>query len=180
MKQVFLTGNGIYLRPIERSDVGQNYLNWINDSAVTRGMASGYFPTSLAQLEAYVNSVLTDEHTLFFALCLEENNRHIGNVKVDRIDWIAGTCELGIIIGEEDARGRGYGKEAMKVLIQYIFQDLNLRKISLAVFENNTAAKHLYESLGFIEEGRFVKHVFKEGKLWDKFYLALFNPNQKI
>lgn len=172
----FLQGERLTLRPLKLADASDIYLKWINDPEVTRGMASGYFPTTQEQLTSYVTGALKDEHTVFLAVC-EGNDRHIGNVKIDRIDWFARTCEIGIIIGEADARGKGYGKEAMQLCIDYIFQDLNLNKITLAVFENNPAALKLYQNLGFQQEGRFVKHVFKEGQLWDKFYLSLFNPN---
>lgn len=172
----FLQGDRITLRPLQLADANDIYLKWINDEEVTRGMASGYFPTTQEQLNAYVSGTLKDEHTVFLAMC-DETGRHVGNVKIDRIDWFARTCEIGIIIGEADARGKGFGKEAMRLCIDYIFRDLNLNKITLAVFENNPAALKLYQNLGFQQEGRFVKHVFKEGKLWDKFYLSLFNPN---
>jgi RimJ/RimL family protein N-acetyltransferase len=178
MNAVFLNGAHIYLRPLHLEDANEVYLSWINDPAVTRGMAAGYFPTTITQLQAYVQNTLQDSNTIFFALC-SQDNEHIGNVKLDRIDWVAGTCELGIIIGDERYRGKGLGKEAMLLLIQYAFNDLNLRKISLAVFENNQHAKKLYESLGFQLEGTFVKHIFKEGRLWDKYFYALFNTNYK-
>jgi RimJ/RimL family protein N-acetyltransferase len=177
MKAVFLKGDYINLRPLHLNDANERYLKWINDPEVTRGMATGYFPTSAEQLTDYVKGSLNDKNTIFLAMC-DVNDEHVGNVKLDRIDWIAGTCELGIIIGEASARGKGYGREAMNLLIDFAFNELNLRKISLAVFENNPHAKHLYESLGFKQEGVFVKHVFKEGRLWDKYYYALFNPNQ--
>ena len=174
----FLEGNQIYLRPLTIADANQIYLRWLNDSEVTRGLASGYFPTTQEELVNYVSGTLKDSNTVFFALCLKENNFHIGNVKVDRIDWMARTCELGLIIGESSARGRGFGYEAMLLVIDYIFQELNLNKITLAVFENNPGALKLYEKLGFQVEGRFINHVFKEGRLWDKIYLSLFNPNK--
>lgn len=174
----FLDGEQVYLRPLSIQDANDIYLKWLNDSEVTRGLASGYFPTTQHELIAYISSSLKDQNTIFFALCEKESNGHIGNVKVDRIDWVAQTCELGLIIGEESARGRGLGFETMNLVIGYIFQELNLNKITLAVFENNPGALRLYEKLGFQIEGRFVDHVFKEGKLWDKIYLSLFNPKK--
>ena len=179
MKAIFLKGDVIHLRPLQLEDANDVYLKWINDPEVTRGMATGYFPTTIEQLKAYISGTLNDANTIFLAMC-DAEGKHIGNLKIDRIDWIAGTCELGVIIGEESARGKGYGKAAMKLIIQHAFNELNLRKISLAVFENNPAAQHLYESLGFELEGTFKNHVFKEGKLWNKYYYALFNPNQML
>jgi RimJ/RimL family protein N-acetyltransferase len=70
------------------------------------------------------------------------------------------------------------GLEAMKLVINFVFDDLNLNKITLAVFQNNPGALKLYERLDFQIEGRFVNHVFKEGRLWDKIYLSLFNPKK--
>lgn len=174
----FLEGKQIYLRPLKIEDANEIYLNWLNDSAVTRGLASGYFPTTQEELIDYVKGAVKSRDVVFLALCDNETNRHIGNVKIDRIDWVAKTCELGLIIGEESSRGRGLGSETMGLVIQYIFQELNLNKITLAVFENNPRALKLYEKLGFHVEGRFVNHVFKEGRLWDKIYLSLFNPRK--
>lgn len=174
----FLEGTQVYLRPLTLEDASDIYLKWLNDAEVTRGLASGYFPTTQQELINYVNGALRDQNTVFFALCEKESNLHIGNVKVDRIDWVAQTCEIGLIIGESSARGRGLGFETMNLVIQYIFEELNLNKITLAVFENNPGALKLYEKLGFQVEGRFVKHVFKEGRLWDKIYLSLFNPKK--
>jgi RimJ/RimL family protein N-acetyltransferase len=174
----FLDGNQIYLRPLTEEDASDIYLKWLNDPAVSRGLASGYFPTTMQDLVHYVNVALSDQNTIFFAICEKESNAHIGNLKVDRIDWMARTCELGLIIGEESARGRGLGFESMQLVIEHVFNELNLNKITLAVFENNPSALKLYQKLGFQVEGRFVKHVFKEGQLWDKIYLSLFNPKK--
>jgi RimJ/RimL family protein N-acetyltransferase len=122
----FLEGNQVYLRPLTIEDANEIYLKWLNNAEVTRGLASGYFPITQQELINYVNGALGDQNTIFFALCEKESNRHIGNVKVDRIDWMARNCELGLIIGEDAARGRGLGFESMNLVIQYIFEDLNL------------------------------------------------------
>jgi RimJ/RimL family protein N-acetyltransferase len=174
----FLEGENVYLRPLTIEDANDIYLKWLNDPEVTRGLASGYFPTTQQELINYVKGALRDQNTVFFALCEKNTNAHIGNVKVDRIDWIAQTCELGLIIGEASARGRGLGVETMQLVINYVFDDLNLNKITLAVFQNNPGAMKLYKKLDFQIEGTFVNQVFKEGRLWDKIYLSLFNPQK--
>ena len=65
----FLEGNQIYLRPLTIADANQIYLRWLNDSEVTRGLASGYFPTTQEELVNYVSGTLKDSNTVFFALC---------------------------------------------------------------------------------------------------------------
>jgi len=98
----FLEGTQIYLRAIELSDVNENYLKWLNEPDVTTGLASGTFPSTLSALRNYVELKSTDKNTVMLAICDQENNKHIGNIKLDNFDWVSRTCELGVLIGEKD------------------------------------------------------------------------------
>jgi len=170
----FLDGNQIYLRAIELSDVNENYLKWLNEPDVTTGLASGTFPSTLSALQNYVEQKTTDKNTVMLAICDQESNKHIGNIKLDNFDWVSRTCELGVLIGEKDFWGKGIGSELCKLTIQYAFQQLNLRKILLAVHAHNTAAIKVYEKLGFVNEGTLRQHIWSNGAYIDKHYMGLF------
>ena len=93
---------------------------------------------------------------------------------MNNINHIHGNCCVGIVIGEPEQQGKGFGNEAMKLIINYSFNTLNMNKISLEVVENNIAALNLYRKLGFIEEGRLKRHFYLDGKYFDVFVLSLF------
>lgn len=170
----FITGNTIYLRAISRSDATDRYLSWLNDPKVTHGLASGTFPTSLDNLSDYLNHVVSNRDIVMFAICDLSNNLHIGNIKLDKFDWISGTCELGLLIGDSSYWGKGVGNEVMNLIIQYAFEELNLRKISLTVYGNNPAAIRLYEKVGFETEGVLKNHIHSKNSFTDKIWMSVF------
>jgi RimJ/RimL family protein N-acetyltransferase len=128
----------------------------------------------MESLKAYIASVTTHKDSVILAVCDRSTSKHIGNVKLDHIDWISGTCELGILIGSADYRGKGIGTEVCSMMIRYAFQTLNLRKVLLAVYSNNPAAMRAYEKAGFTEEGRLKEHVYCEGMYVDKILMSAF------
>ncbi len=170
----FLQGNQIYLRAISMNDVTESYLSWLNDEETTRGLASGVFPSTIEDLKRFVESVVSNRNVVMFAICDNESNEHIGNIKLDQFDWVSRTCELGLLIGNKKYWGRGIGYEVCKLTLEYAFTDLNVRKVSLAVYENNPAAIRLYEKLGFQKEGQLRRHIFEGGKYFDKLYMGIF------
>lgn len=170
----FLKNTNIYLRGISLDDVNETYLAWMNDREVTKGLVSGLFPSSIQQLENYIKGQLQQPFSAMFAICTNKEDKHIGNIKIDSFNWISGTCELGILIGDRSEWGKGYGKEACDLVINYAFEDLNLRKVTLVVFSNNPAAQRLYEKIGFQIEGSLKDHIFVEGSYYDKIYMSKF------
>jgi RimJ/RimL family protein N-acetyltransferase len=175
----FLKGKQIYLRKIKKSDAGPQYLSWINDADVTRGIYTGQYPTSMKDLKDYVNASTKSTSSAFFAICDNRNDLHIGNIKLESFDHASRTCGLGLIIGNKSYWGKGVGSEACELVIRYAFDRLNFRKITLIVFSNNTAAFNLYKKMGFVVEGVLKQHIFSDGKYVDKIFMSLFNPANK-
>ncbi|MEN9640015.1 MAG: hypothetical protein RLZZ262_1884 [Bacteroidota bacterium] len=175
----FLVGDKIYLRAIAKSDVNQNYLNWLNDKETTRGLASGLFPSTLVELDQFVERAIQSKDVVMFAICDKTNDQHIGNIKIDHFDWVSRTCELGLLIGDKNYWGKGIGQEACKLTLSYAFQTLNIRKVMLAVYANNPAAIGLYNKLGFKLEGTLRQHVFDDGQYYDKHFMGLFEEELK-
>lgn len=171
----FIEGNTIYLRAIEASDAGERYLSWLNDEEVTRGLASGVFPSTLEALKVYVQNINASKNAVMFAICDKDQNVHIGNIKLDNFDWINRTCELGLLLGDRAYWGKGIGTEVMRITLRYAFEQLNMRKVILAVYANNPAAVKLYEKIGFQHEGCLRNQIYCKGEYIDKFYMGIFS-----
>lgn len=93
-----------------------------------------------------------------------ENNELIGNMGFNNINELHKTAVLGIMLANEKYQHKGYGTEAMNLLLDYGFSLLNLKNISLNVFEYNEIAYNLYKKVGFKEIGRMRKAVELGGK----------------
>jgi len=85
---------------------------------------------------------------------------------------------LFIAIGEDEYRGKGIGKTAMKWIIDFGFNKLKLHKINLGVIKDNLLAVKLYQSLDFVIEGEMKDEVWCNGKFYDFLSMAIFNRNQ--
>ncbi|MDX2162357.1 MAG: GNAT family protein [bacterium] len=97
----------------------------------------------------------------------------IGIIDLDGIQWNNRVAWLGIGIGEPANRGRGYGRDAMALVLRFAFRELNLHRIQLTVFSYNVAAVNLYESLGFRHEGTFREAIHREGERFDMLLYGL-------
>ncbi|GAB4139954.1 MAG: GNAT family protein [Bacteroidia bacterium] len=175
----FLSTEKTGLRPISLSDSGEEYLSWMNDSEVTKGLESGAFPTTKEALDDFLKSVTVSKNNVMLAIIDRESGKHIGNIKLGNINWVHRHAELGILIGNKNFWGKGHGTEACRLVVEYAFSTLNLHKVWLAVFSNNPGAYHIYKKLGFVEEGRLRDHVFADGQYFDKILMSVFNPSDK-
>ncbi len=165
-----LRGNTIHLKPITLNEVNNTYLSWLQDDEVMQGLAtSGY---TLENLKEYVSTRINNSKVAFFAIRSNDTNEHIGNIKLEV--QAANVSDLGLLIGNKNYWGKGIGYEACKLAINYGFEEMQLRKIYLAVYENNPAAKKIYEKLGFKLEGTLRKQIQLNNEYYDKYLMGLF------
>lgn len=108
-----------------------------------------------------------------FAIRLLDGGRLIGVVELDGILWAHQCGWLGIGIGEPEYWGKGYGREAMGLLLQFAFDELNLHRVGLTVYDYNKRAIALYEKLGFRREGTFREFMQRDGKRCDMYLYGL-------
>jgi RimJ/RimL family protein N-acetyltransferase len=101
------------------------------------------------------------------------DDQSIGFIELDGIDWRSGNGWVGIAIGERENWGKGYGTDAFRILIRFAFRELNLRRLSLTVFEYNPRAQRSYEKLGFQVEGRDREWLHRGGRRWDIIHMGL-------
>ena len=168
-----IRGVRVYLRAVERDDLPRCHA-WMNDEKLVSTLAQR-LPMSLAREADWIERATRgqDPSELPLAICLAENDRHIGNCGLVGIDRDNRTATLGIFIGEEDCRGRGFGAEALRLLCRYAFDELDLRKIRLDVQAENAAALRTYERLGFRREGLLREEVYRKGRSIDVVRMGL-------
>ena len=95
----------------------------------------------------------------------------VGCTGLHYIDWVLRSAEFGIFLTKK-AKGRGFGKEALQLLFDYGFREMNLHKIWCEVYDNNESI-HLYRKLGFIDEGILRDNYFSDGKYRDSYRLSI-------
>jgi ribosomal-protein-alanine N-acetyltransferase len=167
MKKPFLTGGRIYLRSLEENDLDGNYVQWLNDEEVCKYNSHHVFPYSYESAKYYIKNIIDLPDALVLAIVLKENNFHIGNVSLQRINYISRNAEFAILLGERAYWGKGYSNEAARLIIGHGFSELNLHRISCGTSSINISMQKLALSLGMSEEGRRRESMYKHGQFFD-------------
>lgn len=167
MYHPFLTGDEIYLRCIEKTDLEGNYFQWLNDQEVTRWMQQGLFPNSEEAMNEYYHSVVNSRTDMVLAIILKDGERHIGNIGLSGLNSFFRTAEVGILIGEKDCWGKGYASDAIGLLAAHCFGKLNLNRLSAGAVAENIGSIRAFEKAGFKWEGVARQAYFCEGAYHD-------------
>ncbi len=165
-------------KPLDSTYCTDTYLHWLNNKEVNRYMGITE-PYTEDQLMDYLIKVEKNDNILFWAIHIKENNKHIGNIKIDPVNRYHGLGEYGILVGDQTEWGQGYAAEASKTVIDYCFKEEGLRKITLGVVDENKSALQLYKKIGFVTEGIYKKHGLWNGVYCDVLRMAIFNPLNK-
>jgi RimJ/RimL family protein N-acetyltransferase len=168
-----IEGKKIRLRALTKSDFDKTF-KWHNDLELKNLTLSHPFPVTDLQEEAWYESILNDKsnRNIYFGIEDKSNYQMVGIIFLSKINSVHSTCWLGVFIGEDASRGKGFGKEAVKLVVNYAFNNLNLRKISLEVVTTNKSAIEVYKKIGFKVEGELKKQVFIDGKYWNDFIMS--------
>ena len=165
--------DNIYLKALDLSDLERTW-KWHNDPGLYETLVNPFRYVSRAAEEEWIRRKLADSQTeLQLAICLKESDQHIGNINLRNIDWTARMAEVGIFIGEAEHRSKGYGLQAIRLMLRHAFNDLGLLRLYLTVFEDNHRAIRVYEKCGFVVEGRLRKHAYKLGQFKDLIFMGI-------
>jgi len=168
----FLIGKRIYLREVRLSDVNEEYYGWMNDSEVTQYLESRFIPQSMNSLKEYVESKLGNRDEIFLAVVKRDNGKHIGNIKLGPINWIHRIGSIGILIGDKNSWGQGFGSESIILVVQYAFNTLNLHKVTAGCYEMNKGGIRIFEKAEFVVEGVRKNHYFFQGEYANAIFLG--------
>jgi diamine N-acetyltransferase len=159
----FLVGDRVYMRPLESEDL-PHIRKWANDPEIRR-LTGEVTPMSKSDANAFLEKVRSDENRVWFVVALKENDRLIGEAGLLRMFHPWRTTDLTLIIGEKDAWGKGYGTEAILLLLDYAFGCLSFHRVSVGVVGSNERAIRFYEKVGFRKEG-----IQRDGYYYDHTY----------
>lgn len=168
-----LQGEKVKLKPLEREHIDL-FLKWFNDPEITQYLLM-YRPLTRDMEEEWFNGLKNREDFIIFSIVVTEKNetdKLIGNCGIT-IDWKNRIGICGITIGEKNFHGKGYGTEAMKLLVDYGFKTLNLNRMQLETYEFNTRALKSYKKVGFVEEGLRREAIYINGNYHDCIMLGL-------
>ncbi len=178
-KPAFLSGSKIYLRPLERSDLNERYLSWLNDPEITRYLETGAFPYTMQDLEKFYAQVTGSPTEVIFAIADRKAHQHIGNVKLGPINWVHRRTMFGIMIGDKRFWGKGVGEEVTSLMMEYAFNRLNLHRVGLVVFEEHQSAVRCYEKVGFKVEGCLREQMYQDGTYKNHLWMGLLRSEYK-
>ena len=165
-----IEGELVALGPLRR-ELLPLYQRWINDLGTTRTLDLPPQPMTLEKEQDWYDQNSRAENSVPFTIYERETLRPIGNTGLDGVDHRNRTATFGIVIGESDCRGKGYGTETARLMLDFAFTALGLYNVMLMVFEFNPAGIKAYEKAGFKEIGRRRKSRMMGGKLWDDIYM---------
>ena len=167
-----LVGEKVYLSPVNPEDYEIN-TKWLNDANITQYLSIHNKTVSLQGEKDYLESVSKlDGH---FCIVNLHTDELIGNIAFDEIDYRNGTATLGIFIGDEKNLSKGYGSEAIKLLLNFGFNELRLHSVILTTLSTNPRAIKAYEKCGFKEFGRKHDALYRNGKYIDLIYMEIIN-----
>ena len=152
----------IFLRETLPSDVNDEYAWWMNDLEVTKYMEARFRKHTKEDIKNYIKNI-GPENSMLMAIIAKDGNKHIGNIRLGPINKEHSFAILGIMIGNKNYWGKGYGTEAIRLAVDYAFYRLGLKKINADVYENNLGSINAFKKAGFIEEGRRIKQYYSEG-----------------
>lgn len=173
-------GKDIRFGPIDYEKDPEIEARWTHESefmrmmdvAPARPMSSALVKKQYEKLEKQVDE---DKNLYYFAIRAKADDRLIGKAIVQWVEWANGSAVMRLGIGAADDRRKGYGTQALQMLLRFGFAELNLFRLSASVPEYNVAAIALLKKFGFVEEVRRRQAIERDGRRWDMLIFGLLN-----
>jgi RimJ/RimL family protein N-acetyltransferase len=166
-----IVGTKCYLSPVNPDDF-EKYTEWLNDPEISQNLLVDDKTVSLLREKEILEDMAKNNDTTFTIVDLA-TDKPLGNCSLNNVDNINQTATLGIFIGDKEYLSKGYGTEAMELLLDYGFNALNLQNIMLEVFDYNKRAIKAYEKVGFKVIGKRRQAKFFNNKRYDIIFMDI-------
>lgn len=167
-----LLGEGVELRRHNRANYPL-YARWYGDEEVWRLTSWMAGPMQKAAVERLFEDRESSAMDDSFAVHQEGKEEPVGVISLTNISGANASADLSVILGSAEARDRGIGTEAIRILLRYAFGDSGLNRVGLSVFEFNEPAIHTYENLGFKSEGRLRQAIRRDDSFHDAILMSI-------
>lgn len=171
-----LSGKLVRLAAFDPEEVGKAFSGWTRDSEYWRLMTSGtaYVPSVKEATRYYEKEFKEPDAGVYaFGVRTLADEKLIGEMVLEVVSWNGRDAFVGLSIGDRANWGKGYGTEMMFLILRYAFMEINLRRVTLGVFEYNPRAIRTYEKAGFRHEGRVRGLLNREGRRWDMLIMGV-------
>ena len=176
-----LNGEKISLRQISLQDCTNDYVDWLNDPEVNQFLETRWYNQDISSIKEFVKSQRENNHSFLFAIIYKENKRHVGNIKIGPINTHHNHADISYFIGDKKLWGKGLVTEAISLILQYAFDELELHRVEAGVYSEAIGSFKALEANGFQKEGIFREQVISNGKYIDVYrYGLLKNEYYKI
>lgn len=164
------------LEPFEERHLSERYVGWLADPEVVRYSENRFRTHTLQSCREYMESFRGSHHFFFAIVAKDPELGHFGNINA-YVDERHGVADVGIMVGERRAWGKGYGREAWEALLRYLLADRGLRKVTGGCIADNIAMVRIMRSSGMTEDGRRVRQNVYDGKEVDIVHFSAFAPS---
>ncbi len=172
----FLKGELVRLSAMDADETSKAFSRWSRDSEFRRYLDSSVAsPASQKDMQKLLQKELEEQsmNQHWFSIRALEDDQLLGDIDLYVYNWPGRDTFVGLGIGERDFWGKGYGTDVMKVILRYAFTEINMKRVTLSVFEYNPRAIRSYEKAGFRHEGRSRQLLNKEGRRWDMLTMGI-------
>jgi UDP-4-amino-4,6-dideoxy-N-acetyl-beta-L-altrosamine N-acetyltransferase len=163
----------IYIREMTYEDTDL-IVAWRNKDSVRKNFIYQALFTRESH-ENWIRTMIETGKVVQMMICERETGRAVGSVYIRDIEPIHQKAEYGIFIGEDDARGKGYGTAAARLMIKYCFEEMKLHRLFLRVYAENEQAIRSYEKAGFVKEAYLHDDVYVDGRYRDIVLMGIIN-----
>jgi RimJ/RimL family protein N-acetyltransferase len=167
-----IEGKKIILRAIEENDLPLLH-KWANDPKTQDIIGNIHFPSSFEYQKKWFSGLQNDSLNQRFAIEAEDTGL-IGISSIMNIDWKNNHAWHGIVLGDVDIRGKGYGIDTVMATMRYAFDELHLERLDGSIIEYNKTSFSFYcDKLGWKVEGTRRNYYYRKGRYWDQIVVGI-------
>tara|TARA_Y100001960_G_C14402959_1_gene694324 strand:- start:147 stop:671 length:525 start_codon:yes stop_codon:yes gene_type:complete len=173
-----IQSKNLLLKKLKIIDVTEFYVEWLNNPNTNRFLEVRHYKHTINSVRKFVLEMQNSKNDYLFGIFLR-NKTHIGNIKIGPINFFHKIAEISYFIGDQKYLRKGYASEALIAIEDFAFKKLKLFKLSAGVYSNNIAGIKILKKVGYLQEGKRLKHYIYQKKRIDIIYFGKIN-NRKI